>query len=58
MTPLSFTSSADRPARAGARAIAGRATSSRYRLVIVGWQMRPSETRPATSIIRGFTPAV
>ena len=58
MTPLSFTSPADRPARVAPRAIAGRATSSRYRLVIVGWQMSPSDIRPATSIIRGFTPAV
>jgi hypothetical protein len=38
--------------------MAGSATLSKYRPVMVGWQISPSATRPAASVIRGFTPAV
>ncbi|CAB4814086.1 unannotated protein [freshwater metagenome] len=45
------------PALARPRASAGMVTSRRYFSVVKPWQMKPSHTSPATSVINSPTPA-
>ena len=45
------------PALARPRSSAGSVTSRRYFSVVKPWQMKPSQTSPATSVISSPTPA-